>query len=129
MRILAVFKARVTAIEPQITSRRAPFWYRRRSTIPTIAFAAMFANVSVIFPRRRRPFSCLRRGRLQPLWRFGFRRGEDGKDDKGQPVLKVTRVYVKTGDRFDGKVEILSGLKGMNVWPHPASCASTTVRR
>ena len=37
---------------------------------------------------------------------------DDGKDAKGQPILKVKRVYIKTGERFDGKVEILSGLKG-----------------
>src|SRR5438876_237428 len=30
----------------------------------------------------------------------------DGKDDKGNPVLKVVRTFVKTGDRFDNRVVI-----------------------
>jgi membrane fusion protein, multidrug efflux system len=29
----------------------------------------------------------------------------------GKPVLKVKRTFVKTGERFDNKVAILSGLK------------------
>jgi multidrug efflux system membrane fusion protein len=37
---------------------------------------------------------------------------EDGNDDKGQPILKVTRTFVTTGDRFDGKVSVVAGLKG-----------------
>ncbi len=36
---------------------------------------------------------------------------EDGKDDKGQPILKVTRTFVKTGERFDNRVAIVSGLR------------------
>jgi len=36
---------------------------------------------------------------------------EDGTDAAGKPVLKVTRTFVKTGERFDGRVVVLSGLK------------------
>ena len=35
----------------------------------------------------------------------------DGKDDKGNPVLKVVRTFVKTGDRFDDRVVISTGVK------------------
>ena len=34
----------------------------------------------------------------------------DALADKGQPVLKVTRTFVKTGDRFDNRVAVLTGL-------------------
>ncbi len=36
---------------------------------------------------------------------------EDGKDAKGNPILKAVRTPVKTGARWDDKVAILSGLK------------------
>ena len=35
----------------------------------------------------------------------------DGKDAAGKPVLKAFRTPIRTGDRWDGKVAILSGVK------------------
>ncbi len=35
---------------------------------------------------------------------------EDGKDANGKPVLKVTRTFVKTGDREQNTVAILDGV-------------------
>src|SRR5262249_49886362 len=35
---------------------------------------------------------------------------EDGKDANGKPVLKVTRTFVKTGDRDKDRVAILNGV-------------------
>jgi len=36
---------------------------------------------------------------------------EDGADAAGKPVLKAFRTAVKTGERWNGKVAILSGVK------------------
>ena len=35
---------------------------------------------------------------------------EDGKDANGKPVLKVTRTFVKTGERDQNRVGILEGV-------------------
>ena len=34
-----------------------------------------------------------------------------GKDGKGNPTCKAVQTFVKTGERFDGRVAILRGLK------------------
>jgi multidrug efflux system membrane fusion protein len=36
---------------------------------------------------------------------------ENGKDDKGNPILTAKRTFVRTGDHFADKVAILSGVK------------------
>ena len=35
---------------------------------------------------------------------------QDGTDAAGKPLMKSTRVYVKTGQRFDNQVAVLLGL-------------------
>lgn len=109
-----VFKANVTAIEPQISQQtrtiliQATFDNTDHALLP-----GMFANVAVVLPQG--PEAVVLPETAVDYSLYGdsvFVLAEDGKDEKGQPVLKANRVYVKTGDRFDGKVEIVSGLKG-----------------
>jgi membrane fusion protein, multidrug efflux system len=109
-----VFKATITAIEPQISQQTRTILVQ--ATLDNTDHAllpGMFANVSVVMPDG--PAMVVVPETAVDYSLYGdsvFVISEDGKDDKGQPILKATRTYVKAGDRFDGKVEILSGLKG-----------------
>ncbi len=109
-----VFKANVTAIEPQISQQtRTILIQATMENTDHALLPGMFANVAVVMPQG--PEAVVLPETAVDYSLYGdsvFVVREDGKDDKGQPMLKVTRVYVKTGDRFDGKVAILSGLKG-----------------
>lgn len=109
-----IFKATVTAIEPQISQQSRTILVQ--ATLDNADHAllpGMFANVSVVLPEAP-PMVVLPETAVDYSL-YGdsvFVVQEDGKDDKGQPILKVMRTFVTTGDRFDGKVAILTGLKG-----------------
>jgi multidrug efflux system membrane fusion protein len=108
-----VFKAQVTTIEPQISQQTRTLLVQATLDNPDHALLpGMFANVSVglpeppvlvVLPETAVDFS---------LYGDSVFVVQDGKNAKGEPALTVNRVFVKTGDHFDGKVAILSGLKG-----------------
>jgi multidrug efflux system membrane fusion protein len=109
-----VFNAQVTAIEPQISQQtrtllvQATLDNQDHALLP-----GMFANVAVVLPEA--PSLVVLPETAVDFSLYGdsvFVVYEDGKDDKGQPVLKVKRSFVKVADKFDGKVAILSGLTG-----------------
>jgi multidrug efflux system membrane fusion protein len=109
-----VFHAKITTIEPQISQQTRTIL--AQATLDNADHAllpGMFANVSVVMPDA--PTRVVIPETAVDFSLYGdsvFVVHEDGKDDKGQPVLKVTRTFVTIGDRFDGKIAILSGLAG-----------------
>jgi multidrug efflux system membrane fusion protein len=109
-----VFKANITAIEPQISQQtRTILVQATLDNADHVLLPGMFANVAVVLPQG--PEAVIVPETAVDYSLYGdsvFVLAEDGKDEKGQPVLKANRTYVKVGDRFDGKVEIVSGLKG-----------------
>jgi multidrug efflux system membrane fusion protein len=109
-----IFKATVTAIEPQISQQtRTILIQATMDNADHALLPGMFANVQVVLPDA--PDLVVVPETAVDYSLYGdavFVVHEDGKDDKGQPILKVTRTFVTTGDRFDGKVAILTGLKG-----------------
>jgi multidrug efflux system membrane fusion protein len=109
-----VFKAKVSAIEPQISQQTRTILVQAfLDNADHALLPGMFTNVSVVLPDA--PPTVVLPETAVDYSLYGdsvFVVTEDGKDDAGQPRLKVTRTYVTTGDRFDGKVAILTGLKG-----------------
>jgi multidrug efflux system membrane fusion protein len=109
-----VFKAQVTTIEPQISQQTRTILVQATLDNPDHALLpGMFANVSVILPDSPRLVVLPETAVDFSLYGDSvFVVQEDGKNEKGEPVLKVMRTFVRTGERFDGKIAILSGLVG-----------------
>jgi multidrug efflux system membrane fusion protein len=109
-----IFKATVTAIEPQISQQTRTILIQATLDNEDHALLpGMFANVSVVLPDAPNLVVVPETAVDYSLYGDSvFVVNEDGKDDKGQPILKVKRVFVTTGDRFDGKVAVLTGLRG-----------------
>jgi multidrug efflux system membrane fusion protein len=109
-----IFKATVTAIEPQISQQtRTILVQATLDNADHNLLPGMFANVAVVLPDA--PDQVVLPETAVDYSLYGdsvFVVNEDGKDDKGQPILKVMRTFVTAGDRFDGKVAVLTGLKG-----------------
>ncbi len=106
-----VFNATITAIEPQISQQTRTILVQ--ATLDNADHAllpGMFAKVQVVLPDA--PAMVVVPETAVDYSLYGdsvfIVREEKGAD--GMPVLKVERAFIKTGDRFDGKVAILSGL-------------------
>jgi multidrug efflux system membrane fusion protein len=107
-----LFKAKITAIEPQISQQTRTLLVQATLDNPDHALLpGMFANAQVTLPDAP-PMVIVPETAVDfSLYGDSVFVVNEEKDAEGKPVLKVTRSFVKTGDRFDGKVAILSGLK------------------
>jgi multidrug efflux system membrane fusion protein len=93
------FTAEITTIEPQISADTRTMTIQ--ATMPNADNAllpGMFVNAAVVLPP-------------QPDGDSVYVIREDGKDAKGNPILKAVRAPVKTGVRWGNNVTILDGLK------------------
>jgi membrane fusion protein, multidrug efflux system len=108
-----IFKAQVTAIEPQISQQTRTILIQ--ATLDNADHAllpGMFANVSVAMPDAPQLVVVPETAVDYSLYGDSVFVVDEEKDADGKPVLKVSRTFVKIGDHFDGNVAILSGLKG-----------------
>ena len=107
-----VFEARVTAVEPQVDVEMRAI--KIQATLPNPEhrlLPGMFASVQLMLPSRPDVVTIPETAVDYTLYGdtvYVVR--EDGKDAEGKPVLTIHRTLVKTGERFEGKVAILSGL-------------------
>jgi multidrug efflux system membrane fusion protein len=108
-----VFKAKVTAIEPQISQQTRTILVQATLDNPDHALLpGMFANVSVTMPDAP-PMVVVPETAVDfSLYGDSVFVVHEEKATDGTSVLKVMRAFVKTGDHFDGNVVILSGLAG-----------------
>lgn len=109
-----VFEAKINATELQIgTETRTLKVQARLDNTENLLLPGMYAKATVVLPSGAPAL-------IVPETAVDFTIYGDSvfvvapdpteKDDKKNPVLKVDRVYVKTGPRFDGRVAVLEGL-------------------
>ena len=106
-----IFKARITAIEPQISQQTRTLLVQ--ATLDNADHAllpGMFANAQVSLPDAPAMVIVPETAVDFSLYGDSVFVVHEEKGPDGKPMLTVARSFVKTGDRFDGKVAILSGL-------------------
>ncbi len=106
------FEASLTTIEPQIDPTMRAIKVQATIANPNHALQpGMFASIRVVLPPG--PEVVTLPATSVDFTLYGdsvFVVREDGKDANGKPVLKVTRTFVKTGDRDKDRVAILDGV-------------------
>jgi multidrug efflux system membrane fusion protein len=110
------FEGKITTIEPQIGADMRAIKVQAVMANPDRRLLpGMFAKVDVVLPPVKDAVIVPETAVDYTLYGnavFVLQPAEDGaKDANGNPVLKAVRTFVKTGDRFDNKVAILSGVK------------------
>ena len=108
-----VFDAKVTAIEPQISAQTRTLLVQ--ATLPNperILRPGMFAKAEAVVPNDITAVVVPETAVDYSLYGEVIYTTEEATDAKGNAMLKAKRIAVKTGQRFDGKVVVLSGLSG-----------------
>ena len=108
-----IFTAQITTIEPQVSADTRTMTVQATMRNPDNSLLpGMFVNAAVVLPAQ--PDAVVLPETAVDYTLYGdsvYVIREDGRNDKGDPILKVVRTPVKTGARWDGKVAILDGLK------------------
>jgi len=111
------FEAKLSTIEPQVTADTRTLKLQAVLDNPGhLVLPGMFANAGVVLPSL--PDVVVLPETAVDYSLYGdsvFAIKADGVDAAGKPVMKATRVFVKTGQRFDNQVAILSGISAGDV--------------
>jgi membrane fusion protein, multidrug efflux system len=107
------FTAEITTIEPQISADTRTMTVQATMKNPDNALLpGMFVNAAVVLPPQ--PDVMVLPETAVDYTLYGdsvYVIREDGKDTKGNPILKAMRTPIKTGARLGDKVAILDGVK------------------
>jgi multidrug efflux system membrane fusion protein len=108
-----IFAAQITTIEPQVSADTRTMTVQATMRNPENSLLpGMFVNAAVVLPPQ--PDVVVLPETAVDYTLYGdsvYVIREDGRDAKGDPILKAARTPVKTGARWDGKVAIVDGLK------------------
>jgi multidrug efflux system membrane fusion protein len=106
------FEAKLTTIEPQVTADTRTLKLQAVLDNPGhLVLPGMFANASVVLPPDANVVVLPATAVDYSLYGDSvFVIKQSGVDGSGKPVMTATRVFVKTGKRFDNQVAILSGV-------------------
>jgi multidrug efflux system membrane fusion protein len=108
-----IFAAEITTIEPQVSADTRTMTVQATMRNPENSLLpGMFVNAAVVLPPQ--PDVVVLPETAVDYTLYGdsvYVIREDGRDAKGNPILKAARTPVKTGARWDGKVAIVDGLK------------------
>jgi multidrug efflux system membrane fusion protein len=107
------FTADITTIEPQVNADTRTMTVQATMSNPNNALLpGMFVNAAVVLPPQ--PDMTVLPETALDYTLYGdsvYVIREDGKDAKGNPILKAVRTPVKTGARWGNNVAILDGVK------------------
>ena len=107
------FTAEITTLEPQMSADTRTMAIQATMPNPDKALLpGMFVNAAVVLPPQ--PDMMVLPETAVDYTLYGdsvYVIREDGKDAKGNPILKAVRTPVKTGARWGNNVTILDGLK------------------
>jgi membrane fusion protein, multidrug efflux system len=106
------FEGKITTIEPQIASDTRNI--RVQATIQNpdhILKPGMFATTTVVLPDKPPVVTVPETAVDYTLYGDSVYLLTEKKTDDGKTSLTVTRTFVQTGNRIDGRAEILKGLK------------------
>jgi multidrug efflux system membrane fusion protein len=106
------FEGKITAIEPQIASDTRNIHVQATLDNPDhILKPGMFATTTVVLPDKPAVVTVPETAVDYTLYGDSVFLISEKKQDDGKTSLTVVRTFVRTGDRIDGRAEILSGLK------------------
>jgi multidrug efflux system membrane fusion protein len=106
------FEGKITAIEPQIASDTRNIHVQATLDNPDhILKPGMFATTTVVLPDRPAVVTVPETAVDYTLYGDSVFLISEKKQDDGKTSLTVVRTFVRTGDRINGRAEILSGLK------------------
>jgi multidrug efflux system membrane fusion protein len=106
------FEGKITAIEPQISTDTRNI--RVQATIANpdhILKPGMFATTTVVLPDRPAVVTVPETAVDYTLYGDSVFLITEKKDDDGKTSLTAVRTFVRTGNRINGRAEIVSGLK------------------
>jgi multidrug efflux system membrane fusion protein len=106
------FEGKITTIEPQINTDTRNI--RIQATIDNpdrVLKPGMFATTTVVLPDKPAVITVPETAVDYTLYGDSVYLITEKKTDDGKTSLTVVRTFVRTGDRIDGRVVIISGLK------------------
>jgi len=106
------FEGKISTIEPQIATDTRNI--RVQATIANpdkILKPGMFASTTVVLPDKPAVITVPETAVDYTLYGDSVFLIEEKKSDDGKTSLVVTRTFVQTGNRIEGRAEILKGLK------------------
>jgi multidrug efflux system membrane fusion protein len=106
------FEGKITAIEPQIATDTRNIRVQATLDNPDhILKPGMFATTTVVLPDKPAVVTVPETAVDYTLYGDSVFLITEKKEDDGKTSLTVVRTFVRTGNRVDGRAEILSGLK------------------
>src|SRR6202030_1465223 len=106
------FEGKITAIEPQIATDTRNIRVQATLDNPEhILKPGMFATTTVVLPEKPPVVTVPETAVDYTLYGDSVFLITEKKSDDGKTSLTVVRTFVRTGNRVDGRVEVLEGLK------------------
>ena len=107
-----IFEGKITTIEPQIATETRNIRVQATMQNPDkILKPGMFATTTVVLPDKPPVITVPETAVDYTLYGDSVYLLTEKKEEDGKTKLTVTRTFVQTGHRVEGRVEILKGLK------------------